>query len=81
VKIVLKIVLVLFILWICAVVASICAGVAGALAAVVLHAGPSTTTMIVKTFTTIFFFVFGLLAWGIYSRRRARMLARKSDVA
>ena len=31
--------------------------------------------------TTIFFFVFGLLAWGVYSRRRARMLARKSDVA
>jgi hypothetical protein len=81
VKIFLKIVLVLFILWLCAVVASIFAGVAGVLAAVLLHAGPYAITMIVRVLSTIFFFGFALLAWVIYSRRRARRLARKTDAA
>jgi hypothetical protein len=73
-----KIVVVLFILWFCAVVASIFGGAAGALAAVLLRAGPYTITMIVRTFSTGFFFGFVLLAWVIYSRRRSRKLSRKS---
>ena len=81
VKTLLKIALVLFILWICAVVASIFGGVAGALAATLLHAGPYAITMIVRILTTIFFFGFVLLAWVIYSRRGDRMLARKGGAA
>jgi arginine exporter protein ArgO len=81
VKIFFKIVLVLFILWVCAVVASIFAGVAGALVAVLLHAGPFAITMIVRILGTIFFFGFALLAWVIYSRRRARRQARKTEAA
>jgi hypothetical protein len=72
VKIFLKIVLVLFILWVCTVLASICGGVAGALAAVLLHASPFGITLIVRVLGTLFFFGFVLLAWVIYSRRRSR---------
>jgi hypothetical protein len=81
VKILLKVVFVLFILWVCAVVASIFGGVAGALAAVLLHASPYIITLIVRVFSTIFFFGFVLLAWVIYSRRRSRKFARKSGTA
>jgi hypothetical protein len=81
VKILLKIVLVLFILWVCAVLASIVGGVAGALAAVLLHASPFAITLIVRVFGTLFFFGVVLLAWVIYSHRRARKLARKNSVA
>jgi len=81
VKIFLKIVLVLFILWVCTVLASICGGIAGALAAVLLHASPFAITLIVRVFGTLVFFGFVLLAWVIYSRLRARRLARKDSVA
>ena len=78
-KIFFQIVLVLFILWVCAVAASIAGGVAGALAAVLLHAGPVAITLIVRIVGTVFFFGFVLLAWVIYSRRRDRKSAGKSD--
>jgi len=73
-----KIVLVLLILFICGVLADICAGVIAALAAVLLHAGPVAVTIIVRIFATVFFCGFVLLSWVIYSRRRDRKLRRKS---
>ena len=78
-KIFFKIVFVLFVLWVCAVAASVVGGVAGALAAVLLHAGPFAITLIVRIFGTISFFGFVLMTWVIYSRRRDRKSARKND--
>jgi hypothetical protein len=71
-KIFLKVVLVLFILYVCAVAGEFFAGVLGAIGAVYFHASPYATTVIVRVLATVFFFFFVLVAWVIYSRRRAR---------
>jgi hypothetical protein len=76
-KIFLKVVLVVLILYVCATAGGFFAGVIGAIAAVYLHASPYTITLIVRVLTTVFFCGFVLLAWVIYSRRRARKSRRK----
>ena len=80
-KLFFQIVLVLFILWICAVLASVFAGVSGALVAIFLHAGPTVITMVVRILSTVFFFLFVFLAWLVYSRIRERKLARKTSTS
>ena len=77
-KTLLKIGLALLVLFICGVLADIFGGVAAALAAVLLHAGPIAVTNIVRVLGTIFFLGFVLLAWVIYSRVQARKARRKS---
>jgi hypothetical protein len=76
-KIFFKIVLVVLILYVCAVAGEFFAGVIGAIAAVYLHASPYAITLIVRVLTTVFFCGFVLLAWVIYSRRRVRKSRRK----
>jgi hypothetical protein len=82
-----KILVVLSVLYLCAVAATFFAGMIGAVAAAYFHASPYATRLIVRLFTTTFFFGFALLAWVIYSRTRARqrrlrnrMLNGKNDV-
>ena len=80
-KIVFQIVLVLFVLYLCGVAGAFFAGIFGALAATLLHASAFATTLIVRILGAVFFCGFALLAWVIYSRRRARKLVRRSDAA
>jgi hypothetical protein len=79
-KIFFKVVLVLLILYVCAVAGEFFAGVLGAIAAVYFHASPYATTVIVRVLATVFFFCFVLVAWVVYSRRRARKSRRRNSV-
>lgn len=73
----LKVVLVLLILYVCATAGGFFAGVTGAIVAVCLHASPYAITLTVRVLTAVFFCGFALLAWVIYSQRRARKSRRK----
>ena len=72
-----KIALVLLFLFVCATLGEIFGGVIGAVAAAFLHASPYVTMVLVRVFTTLFFFGFLLLAWVIYSRRRESKARRR----
>jgi hypothetical protein len=78
VKLVLQLGLAFLVLYLCGVAGSFLGGVGGAIAAVLLHAGPYAVTMIVRVLSVVFFCGFVVLAWTIYARFQKRKLRQKN---